>query len=226
MPIRLDERLSEIAHLIRCNTVADIGCDHGKLSYYLLQTDRAQKVIATDISAKSLEKAEKLAVENGVEDCLITRLGDGLAPIKSEEADVVVIAGLGGDVISEIVLKSFDDGKKFSSFILSPNTHPEKVRRALEKVGHNIVSDNLTECGKKYYTIIQSCFCAPDTREKLDDKQILFGKFYKTDKVFKEYAERTLRDAETLLESHYSVSLDEKAEILASALKDCENENS
>ncbi len=225
MPIRLDERLTTIAHLIRCKTVADIGCDHGKLSYYLLQTDRAEKVIATDISAMSLEKATKLAVENGVEDALITRLGDGLEPIKSEEADVVVIAGLGGDIISDIVLKSFEDGKKFSSFILSPNTHPEKVRRALEKVGHNIVSDNLTECSKKYYTIIQSCFCAPDTRVKLDEKQILFGKFYKTDKVFKEYAERTLRETEKLLDLHYSVSLDEKAALLNSALKDCENEN-
>ncbi|MEG1528926.1 MAG: class I SAM-dependent methyltransferase, partial [Clostridia bacterium] len=103
MPIRLDERLTTIANLAIGDTVADIGCDHGKLGYYLLSTDRAKKIVATDISAKSLAKAEMLVNENGVASQFETRLGDGLKPLASNEADVVVVAGLGGDVISQIL---------------------------------------------------------------------------------------------------------------------------
>ena len=103
MPIRIDERLTAIANLIQGGAVADIGCDHGKLGYYLVSTDRADKVIATDISAPSLRKASELAFDNGVTEIMETRLGDGLSPIKSEEVDTVVIAGLGGDVIAEIL---------------------------------------------------------------------------------------------------------------------------
>ena len=61
MPIRIDERLTAIATLIKGGTVADVGCDHGKLGYYLVSTDRAERVIATDISAPSLQKAYELA---------------------------------------------------------------------------------------------------------------------------------------------------------------------
>lgn len=65
MPIRLDQRLTAIANLVDYGKVADVGCDHGKLGYYLVSTDRASEVIATDISAPSLAKAEELAKENG-----------------------------------------------------------------------------------------------------------------------------------------------------------------
>ena len=72
MPIRLDQRLTAIANLVDYGKVADVGCDHGKLGYYLVSTDRASEVIATDISKPSLDKAKELAFENGVADIEIT----------------------------------------------------------------------------------------------------------------------------------------------------------
>lgn len=223
MPIRLDERLTAIAVQIRCRVAADIGCDHGKLGYYLLQTDRAETVIATDISASSLRKTEKLALENGVESRLLTRVGDGLEPLESGEADVVVIAGMGGDLIAEIIEKAYADGKRFPSFLLSPNTHPERVRSALLSSGHNIVSDGLTECGKKYYNIILSSACGGGAREcePLDGKQMLFGKFFRTDKNFAVYAEKQLDETEALLKTYPTDKLLEKARLLREALEEC-----
>ncbi|MBO5655175.1 MAG: SAM-dependent methyltransferase [Clostridia bacterium] len=209
MPIRIDERLTAIATLIKCGTVADVGCDHGKLGYYLVSTDRAEKVIATDISAPSLQKAQELAFDNGVSHLMETRLGDGLSPIKSKETDTVVIAGLGGDVMAEILSSARLDGKEFDHFVLSPNTHPEKVRRELAHSHHTIVTDNLTECAGKYYTII-STQLNKDYKETLDDEQIVYGKFFTTDEVFKKRALEEIATMRNILETHRSTQLEEK----------------
>lgn len=215
MPIRLDERLGKIASLVEFGTVADIGCDHGKLGYYLVSTERASSVIATDISAPSLKKASELARENGVSELMQTRLGDGLKPVESEEADTVIIAGLGGDVISEILSGAREDGKCFDCFLLSPNTHAEKVRRELVLYEHTIVYDELIECGRKVYTVIK-------TRRgkcELDDMQIRFGAFYKTSQSFKKYAETELQSKMRIyLENPQSQTLATQIELLKAAL--------
>ena len=214
MPIRLDERLMYIASLVRGGSVADVGCDHGKLAYYLVGTDRADKVIATDISEESLKKASTLAVENGVEGRMLTRLGDGLAPVASGEVDEVIIAGLGGDVIAGILLRAYEKGKRFEKYILSPNTHPEKARRALVEIGQKIVSDRAIECAGKLYTVIASeegeCF--------LDALQESFGAFYMEDAQFVGRAREELKYIQSLLENAASEKLEKRAEMLKSAL--------
>ena len=218
MPIRIDERLTAIATLIKGGTVADVGCDHGKLGYYLVSTDRAEKVVATDISAPSLQKAQELAFDNGVSHLMETRLGDGLSPIKSKEADVVVIAGLGGDVMAEILSSARIEGKEFDHFVLSPNTHPEKVRRELAHSHHTIVTDNLTECAGKYYTII-STQLNKDYKETLDDEQIVYGKFFTTDEVFKKRTLEEIATMRNILETHRSTQLEEKISRLEGILE-------
>lgn len=219
MPIRLDQRLAKIATLIKCDCVADIGCDHGKLSYYLVSTDRAKRAIATDISAPSLKKAAQLASENGVSHLIQTRLGDGLAPIADGEADTVVIAGLGGDVISGVLARASEQGKHFDSFVLSPNTHPEKVRVQLAKMGHTIVFDGLVECANKYYTVIATKIGEAD---KLDENQVLYGKFYKSDSVFLKKAREEVCELDKLICNHQSDALVQKREKLAAVMEQCE----
>lgn len=174
MPIRLDNRLSAVASLVHGGSVADIGCDHGKLSYYLLSTDRADRVIATDISAASLKKARELADINGAD--IETRLGDGLGPIGSREVDTVIIAGLGGDVIAGIIAGAEKEGKSFSHYIISVNTHAERVRRQLIRT-HTIVVDRQVECQGKLYTLIKT----DEGASQLDDNRLEFGAFYFAD---------------------------------------------
>lgn len=188
MPIRLDERLAKIASLVDRGSVADIGCDHGKLGYYLIGTDRADKVIATDISAPSLAKASELARENGVSELMQTRLGNGLEPVGDGEVDTVIIAGMGGDLIAEILSRALEQGKSFCHYILSPNTHPEKVRKEIVKQKHTIIFDEMLECGGKVYTVIKT----QKGESSLDDMQIRFGAFYKSSDNFKRFAIREL----------------------------------
>lgn len=214
MPIRLDERLMLVASLVDGGSAADVGCDHGKLAYYLVGTDRADKVIATDISEGSLKKARQLAAENGVEERMLTRLGDGLEPIASGEVDTVVIAGLGGDVISGILRRAFEEGKRFQSYVISPNTHPEKVRRTLVEIGQKIAYDGAVTCAGKLYTVIKS----EKGECSLDELQLQFGAFYDVDEQFAARAEEELAYISALLEKASSEKLKQRAEMLKSAL--------
>ncbi len=216
MPIRLDQRLTAIANLVDYGKVADVGCDHGKLGYYLVSTDRASEVIATDISKPSLDKAKELAFENGVADVMQTRLCDGLGAVCSEEVDTVIIAGLGGDVISGILQRAREEGKTFGSFILSPNTHPEKVRKEIVLSKHTIVFDEMLECAGKTYTIIKT----NKGESALDDMQIRFGAFYKTSDNFAQFAKKELCSLENILAKNPEAQLKDKIDLLKSALGD------
>lgn len=218
MLIRLDERLSAVASLVDYGTVADVGCDHGKLGFYLLGTDRASKVIATDISAKSLKKASELAYENDLD--MQTRLGDGLAPVGSGEADTVVIAGLGGDVISDILARAREEGKRFAHYVLSPNTHPEKVRSEIVKQGHEIVYDGMIECAGKRYTLIKT----REGEQEIDDLQIAFGAFYRTSETFLRLAKEELAYKQSILKDHFSNDLQRRVNMLARAIENAERE--
>lgn len=212
MPIRLDERLTAVAGLVDCGTVADIGCDHGKLGFYLLGTDRASKVIATDISDGSLQKARQLAYDNGLD--MQTRLGDGLEPVADGEADTVVVAGLGGDVISEILARARGENKRFKHFVLSPNTHPEKVRKELLLQGHTIVFDDAVECAGKRYTLIKS----EVGESTLDEFQIAFGAFYTQNERFLRYASEELAYKKGILANHPSEELEKRVKLLKRAI--------
>lgn len=187
MPVSLDKRLNFIFGLadFGCRA-ADIGCDHGKLAYNLVSSERAVKVIATDLRPECLKKAYELAFANGVQDVMETRLGDGLNPIESREVDTVIIAGLGGDVMADILKRAREEGKEFKHFILSPNTHPEKVRREIVNYGHTVTVDKRIECAGKSYTVIKT----DEGESALSDLQIEFGAFYMTDEDFKAAAER------------------------------------
>ena len=214
MPIRLDERLTRIATLVDYGRVADVGCDHGKLGYYLIGTDRASSVIATDISEGSLKKARELAYDNGVASLMQTRLGDGLVPVADGEVDTVVIAGLGGDVISGILAHAREDKKRFAHFVLSPNTHPEKVRRELLSWSHKIVYDDIVECGGKHYTVIKT----QEGEETLDELKILFGAFYASSENFARLAKQELEYKSELLKKHWDKELERRVELLKAAL--------
>lgn len=216
MPIRLDQRLTAIANLVDYGKVADVGCDHGKLGYYLVSTDRASEVIATDISKPSLDKAKELAFENGVAHLMQTRLCDGLGAVCSEEVDTVIIAGLGGDVISGILQRAREEDKTFGSFILSPNTHPEKVRKEIVLSKHTIVFDEMLECAGKTYTIIKT----KKGESALDDMQIRFGAFYKTSDNFAQFAKKELCLLENILANNPEAQLKDKIDLLKSALGD------
>ena len=218
MPIRLDRRLNAIASLVLGKKVCDVGSDHGKLVCYLVQTGRAESAIATDISAQSLRKAERLIADCGLSDLISVRVGDGLNPVECDEADTVVIAGLGGDVMAGILQRGRESGKDFEYYILSPNTHAERVRAEICNTNHTIVYDGRVEQAGKVYPLIKTM---RGGKEKLDGKQLRYGKFFREDEEFKAAAVRELDKLEAMLASNpEAVNLARRAEERREALSE------
>ena len=100
MKIPISKRLRLCAQLVPEGArVADIGTDHGYLGLYLLQNGRAAHVLAADHRPQPLHTAKLHAAKVGFAGQIEFRLSDGLAGIGPDEADTIVCAGMGGDLI-------------------------------------------------------------------------------------------------------------------------------
>ena len=147
--MKLNDRLQKIAGQIReGETMADIGTDHGFLPIALKMSGRCPHVILTDISEGSLAKALSDCSLYDPEESYDLRAGDGLTVLRPGEVDNVVIAGMGGVLIGEILGKDPDLTYSFRRFILQPRNHIGKLRKALADLGIGIVREQIAEEGK------------------------------------------------------------------------------
>lgn len=137
-----------------CNVAADIGCDHGHVTRALIEEGRAAKVIACDISIPSLEKAKKMAEQNGLDVVVETRWGDGLEPLGTDEAQVIVIAGMGGILVRDILRKSIEKAKNADLLVLCAHRNVTELRRWLCENGFAIVDEALAQEGNRFYQIV------------------------------------------------------------------------
>ena len=146
---KLSGRLKLIADNIeKGQAMADIGTDHGFLPFYLCKKNECPKVILTDISEVSLEKA-RLTMEVCPEDVeVIFRVGDGLNVLTHGEVDVVVLAGMGSMLIIRILEENIKKTLSFDGFILQPRNLSGKLRFWLHKAGFEIKTDGLAMEGK------------------------------------------------------------------------------
>lgn len=134
--------------------VADIATDHGYIAENLIKKDFVKNVVATDISAKSLQKLEKLIDFHHILgiNCV---LGDGLEPIA--KADIAVIAGIGAaEIIKMIETQNVSsDGKnKCNVFVLQPAQNIVELREFLFKNKYYILSDTVVFDEGRFYEIV------------------------------------------------------------------------
>lgn len=153
--IKLEPRLFELCGMVRgYNRVADIGCDHGRLSCALLQSFDVKRVIAADISETCLKKARKLAEKCGLLDRMDARCGDGLSVLCEGEVDAVIIAGMGGELIADILENSKNTARHVKRFALQPMRGIEKLRRYLYHNDFRIIKDTIIKEGRRWYQLI------------------------------------------------------------------------
>lgn len=153
--MRLSKRLQSIADCVSfCDTIADIGCDHGKLSVYLIINALCNKVLATDISPLSLQKTQKLAEKKNIADRVITLCGDGLTPLIDfgQKIDLAIIAGMGGHEIIKILEQDKD---YIDRYIFSPQQNTQLLRKKLNEFGYKIINDFIVLDKTKFYDIIE-----------------------------------------------------------------------
>lgn len=153
--MKLNSRLKTIAELVPKETlVADIGTDHAYLPVYLIKNKIAKKVIAADINIGPLNNAEKTIEAYGMEKYIETRLGSGLNPIKQGEIDTVIIAGMGGLLIRDILKDSKEVVDTIKTFILQPMIAQDELRKWFSKNNFKIENERLAKEGNKLYEIL------------------------------------------------------------------------
>lgn len=142
--MKLSPRLLRMAaHIPEEVVVADIGTDHAYLPVYLVVTGRCPRAIAGDTSSVSLESARATVVEFGLADKVDLRLGAGLSILRPREADVVVMAGLGGKTMVEILAADPEVRDTVGLFIFQPMSDSGHLRRWLINTGYAIRDEEL-----------------------------------------------------------------------------------
>ncbi len=158
----IDARLRAVAEmaLASCSgktapLIADIGCDHGYTSQYVLRQRADVRIIAGDISEASLKKASLLLSGSLYGSQVKLRVGDGLSILESDEhPDAIMIAGMGGRSIADILQNGINQIGN-AHLILQPNTDVPFLRKTLFEMGFSLTAESFPEAaGKKYVVIV------------------------------------------------------------------------
>lgn len=134
--------------------VADVGCDHGYVPIYLIKEGIASYALAMDINRDPLEKAKNNAIAYKVSDGFDTRLSNGIKELKNFEVDCVIIAGMGGKLIENILTNDADKLKSYKRLILSPHKDIMSVRKKLKDLNIPIVNETMLYEEGHYYNFI------------------------------------------------------------------------
>lgn len=132
-----------------CRVFADVGCDHGYIAYEMLKNRKCDRVIASDISAECLQKAETLLRET-FPDKYTAVVSDGFENVGN--CDCALIAGMGGDTIADILAAAA--GRLPEYLVLQPMKNSQRVRRDLVSLGYEILRDYTFRDGKFYDVIL------------------------------------------------------------------------
>lgn len=152
--LQLQPRLACIASLVpQGAALADIGTDHGYIPVYLLQKGVISRAIASDIGRAPLEHARRTAEEYGV-DGIDFRLCAGLDGISPEECDTVVIAGMGGETIRDILAAAPWTKASAHTLLLQPQTKVEELRAWLCENGYAVARERFVEDKDKLYVVM------------------------------------------------------------------------
>ena len=166
--ISIDDRLKSIASLIEtCNTIADIGTDHGYLPIYLIQTGICQKAIASDVAIGPLSKAIENIDKYELNDVISTTLCSGLNKIPSN-VDTVIMAGMGANLIIDIINEA---PFKYETYILQANLNVDQLRKYLSENNFIIVDELVAFANKKFYEILK----VKQGHQSLTEAQIKYG---------------------------------------------------
>ncbi len=147
----LTPRLKLIADLVEGKTVADIGTDHAYIPIHLMKNGRCNRVIASDVNKGPSEIAKNHIKSEGLE--IEVRTGSGLSVLMPGEVQDIIIAGMGGKLICEILEANAEVAKK-SRLILQPMNGQYELRTFLLKEGYNISYEDLALEGFKVYNVI------------------------------------------------------------------------
>ena len=189
-----------IGNLEKVNTLADIGTDHGYVPLMAIEREICEKAIACDINKDPLDKARLNAILEGFGDELEFRLGGGFEPLNIDEANEVVIAGMGGNLIRDILEADKEKVKNVDYLILVPAQNPEVLREYLYTNNYEIIKEDLCFDEGIYYELFKVRSAEGQTTE--------------LDSIYYEISPILLRSKHSLMKDFLQNKIDEYNKIL------------
>ena len=207
--VNLSKRLSSVAGMVpKSHVVADIGCDHAHVAIYLIEQELADKVIACDVNKGPLKMAEGNIREYGCEDRIELRLSNGLERIGKGEAESVVIAGMGGPLMLDII-KAAEGKIADVNLILQPQSELRSFREYLRDNGFSILKEDMVFEDGKFYQMMLAKACssgslyggADDFPEGIPEEGLEYGEFLirNRNKCLFAYLEKEKKQLESVL---------------------------
>lgn len=225
-------RLRAIAGMVtEGNRLADVGCDHGYLSIYLVSEKKIPSAIAMDVRPGPLSRARENISRYGLEDYIETRLSDGLAKLEPGEGDTLVIAGMGGPLMERILRDGAKVREGVQELILQPQSDLPHFRHFLSEIGWEIVREEMIKEDGKFYPMMKAVRVQNGKNVTYTEEEEWFGPFLLKNRhpVLKEYLIREasirekilagLSDAPSTSAKERLAEVKEEMELIHTALK-------
>lgn len=199
--MNISTRLKAIASLVdECDKIADIGTDHGYLPIFLMKNHVCEKAIASDINKGPVERAKENIIKEGLENNISCRLGPGMNTIKPHEVDCAIIAGMGGNLIRDIIEQDKEVFKSLKYLILQPVQNPDVLRKYIYDSGYEILEEELCVDENKYYEII---------KVKYDEKP------HKPDPIYYEVSSKLIEKKHPLIKEYIDFKIHKYNNVLS-----------
>lgn len=193
----MDKRLLTCAGLCVGDRIADIGTDHGYLPCYMVSNGLCKTALACDIAEKPLDSAVQHIKAQGLEQEIQTILTDGLKDVPSSGVTDVVIAGMGGEMIADILkdCRWVRDNKV--NLVLQPMTKWDFLRKWLYENNFAVKHEHTCKEGKFVYSVIQAEYIGKRPDYKCDLRYLYCGFVNKDQPDGEEYIARQAKRLET-----------------------------
>lgn len=167
----LGNRLAACAEFVKGAKACDIGTDHGYLAAELLLSGKCSYVIAADINEKPLESARNTLHRHGLDECSETVLSDGVKNVDLTGVTDIIIAGMGGELISSILSQKPLDG---INLVLQPMTKAPYLRKFLAENGFELIGEKSVSEGSRLYTVMNAVYTGK--KRDISELETLVGK--------------------------------------------------
>ena len=201
--MQLSDRLEKIVSLIDAgNRLLDVGCDHGYLAIEAVRRGIVPRAICSDVRKGPLDRAKAHVAEAGLTDKIKLRLTDGLDGLVPDEAETLVIAGMGGMLMMSILEKAFQDPGNgihgLRQMVLEPQSDLPSFREMIDRTSFRIRDEFLVLDRGKYYFIFDLC---PGEKEETKGQDPFFSLplLQRRDPVYRDYLEKEYRKNQDII---------------------------